>query len=120
MVGLSAMILVGVAGAQINILRDRPRRPNATYNALNWHPNLPASLALRANARWALISVPIPALGLWLTHLMASGNVAREGGSGRMSSGHLGYRTVAQGQITGPTGLRPERSARPGRPPPKQ
>ena len=69
MVGLSAMILVGVAGAQINILRDRRRRPNATDNALNWHPNLPASLALRANARWALISVPIAALGLWLTHL---------------------------------------------------
>jgi len=68
-VGASAAILVLVAGAQINILRDRRRHPKARYNALHWRRNLPPSLALRHNARVALISVPIAALGLWLTHL---------------------------------------------------
>lgn len=69
LVGTSAVILVAVAGAQISILRDRRRRPNATYNAAGYRPHFPAWLALRYNARLALISIPIAALGLWLTHL---------------------------------------------------
>jgi hypothetical protein len=69
LVGASAMILVFIAGAQISILRDRRRHPMASYHALHWRRDLPPSLALRHNARVALISIPIAALGLWLTHL---------------------------------------------------
>jgi hypothetical protein len=69
LVGLSAMILVCIAGANISILRDRRHRPSAGYNALNYRPNFPASLAVRYNTRVALITIPIAVVGLVLTHL---------------------------------------------------
>jgi hypothetical protein len=69
LVGMSAMILVIAAGANISVLRDRRRNPKAYIGSHPWRRNLPTSLALRQNARVALISVPIAALGLWLTHL---------------------------------------------------
>lgn len=69
LVGLSAAFLVFLAGAQISILRDQRRHPKARYKALHWRRYLPASQALRHNARMALICIPMAAVGLWLRHV---------------------------------------------------
>jgi hypothetical protein len=68
LVGTSAASLVLIIGAQISILRDRRRRPNARYYRRGW--TLTPAQALRRNARMvALICLPMAAAGLLLRHI---------------------------------------------------
>lgn len=69
LVGTGALLLAFLAGAQINLLRDRRRHPNARYRSPHGFRYRTIPEALHHNM-WAVsISAAFIAVGLWLRHL---------------------------------------------------
>ncbi len=68
LVGCGALVLVFVAGAEISVVRDRRRHPNARYRPLRLSRYYTIPQALRHNLWAAPISVALIAVGLWLHH----------------------------------------------------
>jgi hypothetical protein len=68
LVGISAAFLVFLIGAEISLVRDRRRHPNARYPSFQGFRYLTIPQSLRRNAWMSLILVPLAVLGLWLRH----------------------------------------------------
>jgi hypothetical protein len=68
LVGISAALLAFLIGAQISLVRDRSRHPNARYRSLHGFRYHTIQQSLRHNVRMSLILVLLAVLGLWLRH----------------------------------------------------